>query len=104
MLHVETERRIPLNLFKPSNPLVGTVLENRRLTPPSRPPPNDVRHLVLSEPGLTYLPGQSIGVIPEGCDPRTGKPHKLRLYSVSSESKGDYGDGKTVSTVVLRLA
>ena len=102
MMHLETERRIPSNLFKRTNPLMGTVLENRRLTPPSRPPPNDVRHLVLSAPGLSYLPGQSIGLIPDGFDPRTGKPQKLRLYSVSSQSRGDYGDGKTVSTVVVR--
>ncbi len=99
---VEVQRKIPSNLFKSTNPLLGEVLENRRLTPPARPPPNDARHIVLSSPGLSYLPGQSIGVVPEGYDLRSGKPQKLRLYSVSSESKGDYGDGQTVSTVVVR--
>ena len=102
MAPVEVQREVPSNLFKSTNPLLGEVLENRRLTPPERPPPNDVRHIVLSSPGLSYLPGQSIGVVPEGYDLRSGKPHKLRLYSVSSESKGDYGDGQTVSTVVVR--
>lgn len=102
MAPVEVQREVPFNLFKSTNPLLGEVLENRRLTPPERPPPNDVRHIVLSSPGLSYLPGQSIGVVPEGYDLRSGKPHKLRLYSVSSESKGDYGDGQTVSTVVVR--
>ena len=101
-MHLEAQRDIPLHLFKTKNPLLGRVLENRRLTSPERPPPNDVRHVVLSSPGLSYLPGQSIGVIPEGYELHTGKPQKLRLYSVSSESKGDYGDGKTVSTVVVR--
>ncbi len=102
MAPVEVQREVPSNLFKSTNPLLGEVLENRRLTPPERPPPNDVRHIVLSSPGLSYLPGQSIGVVPEGYDLRSGKPQKLRLYSVSSESKGDYGDGQTVSTVVVR--
>lgn len=102
MVHLEAQREIPSNLFKSTNPLSGIVLENRRLTPPNRPPPNDVRHVVLSAPGLSYLPGQSIGVVPEGFSLQTGKPHTLRLYSVSSESRGDRGDGKTVSTVVVR--
>jgi ferredoxin--NADP+ reductase len=99
---MEIQRAIPSNLFKSTNALLGQVLKNRRLTPPERPPPNDVRHIVLSSLGLSYLPGQSIGVIPEGYDLTSGKPHKLRLYSVSSEAKGDYGDWKTVSTVVVR--
>ena len=98
----KVQREVPSNLFKSTNPLLGEVLENRQLTPPERPPRNDVRHIVLSSPGLSYLPGQSIGIVPEGYDLRGGKPHKLRLYSVSSESKGDYGDGRTVSTVVVR--
>jgi ferredoxin--NADP+ reductase len=102
MRQLVAQREIPLNLFTAANPLSGTVLENHRLTPPDRPPDNDIRHLVLDSPGLSYLPGQSVGVIPDGIDPRTGRPHKLRLYSVSSESKGDYGDWKTVSVVVVR--
>jgi ferredoxin--NADP+ reductase len=102
MPQLEMRKIIPQNTFKASNPLHSAVLETRLLTPRSRGAANEVRHVVLSAPGLTYLPGQSIGVIPDGYDARTGKPHKLRLYSVSSESKGDYGDWKTVSTVVVR--
>lgn len=102
MEQVETQQEIPINLFKGTDLLVGTVLENRRLTPKERPPADDVRHIVFNAPGLSYLPGQSIGVIPDGVDPRTGKPHKLRLYSVASEAKGDCGDWRTVSVVVVR--
>lgn len=102
MAKPEMPSDIPLNLFKSTNPLIGTVLENCRLTPPHLPPANDVRHLGTRSPGLSFLPGQSIGAVPEGIDPRTGKPHKLRLYSVASESKGDYGDSQTVSIVVVR--
>ena len=64
MAPLETHRQIPSNLFKVANPLIGTVLEIRRLTPPERPPSNDVRHIVVSTPGLSYLAGQSVGVIP----------------------------------------
>ena len=102
MTQPATQREICCNLFKSTNPLRTDVLETRRLTSPRRPPNNDARHIVLSSPGLSYLPGQSIGVLPEGFDARSGKPQKLRLYSVSSASKGDYGDSKTVSTVVVR--
>lgn len=102
MAHLEAQREIPYNLFKAKTPLWGEVLETYRLTPPERPEENDVRHVVLSSTGLSYLPGQSVGIVPDGYDPRTGKPHKLRLYSVASDSKGDYGDYKTVSVVVVR--
>lgn len=95
-------REVPTNLYKSISPLIGSVLENRRLTSTDRPPENDVRHIVLSSDGLSYLPGQSVGVVPDGYDARTGKHQKLRLYSVSSESNGDHKDGKTVSVVVVR--
>lgn len=95
-------RDVPTSLYKSSSPLIGSVLENRRLTSSGRPPENDVRHIVLSSDGLSYLPGQSVGVVPDGYDARTGKHQKLRLYSVSSESRGDHEDGKTVSVVVVR--
>ncbi len=97
-----TPREVTVNLFKSGSPLIGKVLENRRLTASDRPPENDVRHIVLSSDGLSYLPGQSVGVVPDGYDGRTGKHQNLRLYSVSSESKGDQKDGKTVSVVVVR--
>ncbi|HVP12439.1 MAG TPA: ferredoxin--NADP(+) reductase [Phycisphaerae bacterium] len=96
------QKVIPQNLFTPSHPLMSRVLEHRILTPLWRGPRNEVAHVVLSSPGLAYLPGQSIGVVPEGRDPRTGSLYKIRLYSVCSESRGDYGDWQTVSTVVVR--
>ena len=37
-----------------------------------------------------------------GNDPLTGKPHKLRLYSVASVGAGDFGDHQTVSLCVVR--
>lgn len=46
---------------------------------------------------IPYREGQSIGVIPDGIDPKNGKPYKLRLYSIASSAIGDFGDSKTVS-------
>lgn len=94
---------IPLNLFTVKNPLRGEVTENRRLTAASRGTKNDVRHLTLRySEKYSYVPGQSVGILPPGTDPATGKPHKLRLYSVASEAVGDSGDKRTVSLCVVR--
>lgn len=93
---------IPSNLYKPKDPLLATLIQNKRLTAPDSP--NDVRHIQLDISGSTYryMDGQSIGVLPEGVDAE-GKPHKLRLYSISSPYRGDDGEGKTVSICVKRL-
>ena len=45
--------------------------------------------------------GQSIGILAPG-ENEKGKPHKLRLYSVSSPSKGEGGKQNLVSTTVKR--
>jgi ferredoxin--NADP+ reductase len=92
---------IPSNIYKPTAPLVGKVVENKILTAPDSP--NDVRHLVFDIDGsdLVYLEGQSIGILPPGED-ANGKPHKLRLYSIASPAVGDDGNGKTVSLCVKR--
>ncbi|MBI4372225.1 MAG: hypothetical protein HY585_00685 [Candidatus Omnitrophica bacterium] len=75
---------IPVNLFTVQKPLIGVTIENKRLTPPTRDPRNDVRHIVIRyKENLPYRPGQSVGVLMPGVDPLTGKPHKLRLYSVA---------------------
>jgi len=91
------------NLFTPASPIEAEVIENRRLTPPERGETNDVRHIVMrfSEP-FPYVAGQSVGVVIPGVDPQTGKPHKLRLYSIASCGKGDSGDGFTLSLCVVR--
>ena len=94
---------IPVNLFTIQKPLIGEVIENKRLTPSTRDPRNDVRHVVIRyQEKLPYRPGQSVGILMPGIDPLTGKPHKLRLYSVASVSVGDSGDGQTVSLCVVR--
>jgi len=95
--------QIPVNLFTVQKPLIGEVIENKRLTPSARSLRDDVRHVVIRhQEKMPYRPGQSVGILMPGIDPITGKPHKLRLYSVASVGKGDLGDGQTVSLCVVR--
>eukprot|EP00922_Rhytidocystis_sp_ex-Travisia-forbesii_P057906 GHVS01085673.1.p1 GENE.GHVS01085673.1~~GHVS01085673.1.p1 ORF type:complete len:159 (-),score=20.61 GHVS01085673.1:406-882(-) len=51
---------------------------------------------------MRYWEGQSIGVVPPGTNPKTGKPNSVRLYSIASTRYGDDGDGRTVSLCVRR--
>lgn len=101
-MFVETTE-IPSNLYKPTQPFEATVLENTRISGPDSA--NDVHHVVFSLAGgnLWYLDGQSLGVLPPGEDPTTGKKHKLRLYSIASPSGGDDGVSQTVSLCVKRV-
>lgn len=94
---------IPNNLYRATNPLIGEVIENKFIAP-EEPFERQVCHIVIryQDPNFRYIPGQSVGVIPPGADPKTGKPQQLRLYSVASDRKGDLGDGLTVSLCVVR--
>lgn len=96
-------QNIPVNLFTVQKPFVGETVENRRLTPATRDLRNDVRHITIRyREKFPYIPGQSVGVLVPGTDPLTGKPHKLRLFSVASVGAGDFGDHQTVSLCVVR--
>ena len=92
----------PVNLYKPKDPYVGTVLGNYSLL--SEGAIGRVNHITfdLSEGNLHYVEGQSIGIIPDGVD-ANGKPHKLRLYSIASTRHGDNLEDKTVSLCVRQL-
>lgn len=98
----QAKRDIPINLFRPQEPLPMTLVSRIRLTPEDHP--SDVQHLVLRYPegAFRYLEGQSIGVLPPGINEK-GKPHQLRLYSVASKRTGDDGKGDTVSLCVKRV-
>ena len=73
--------QVPVNLYKPKNPFVGTVTENYSLLQDGAI--GRVNHITFNleggDPQLHYVEGQSIGIIPDGEDAK-GKPHKLRLY------------------------
>ena len=94
--------KIPVNTYRPKNPLVGKCVENTELV--GEGGVGTVRHLIFDISGsdLTYVEGQSIGIIPPGKDDK-GKPHKLRLYSIGSTRHGDRLDDGTVSLCVREL-
>jgi len=93
---------VPVNIYKPKEPYLGTVLGNYSLL--SEGAIGRVNHITfdLSEGNLHYIEGQSIGIIPDGED-ANGKPHKLRLYSIASTRHGDNLEDKTVSLCVRQL-
>jgi ferredoxin--NADP+ reductase len=95
---------VPVNLYKPKNPFVGTVTENYSLLADGAI--GRVNHITFDlsggDPHLNYVEGQSIGIIPDGED-ANGKPHKLRLYSIASTRHGDNMAGNTVSLCVRQL-
>jgi len=98
----KTKKDIPVNTYRPNAPFVGKCISNEKLV--GEGGIGIVQHLTfdLSGGDLTYLEGQSIGIIPEGIDAK-GKPHKLRLYSIASTRHGDQMDDKTVSLCVRQL-
>ncbi|MEB3199576.1 MAG: phycobilisome linker polypeptide [Synechococcaceae cyanobacterium] len=95
---------VPVNLYKPKSPFVGTVTENYSLL--AEGAIGRVNHITFDlsggDPHLRYVEGQSIGIIPDGED-ANGKPHKLRLYSIASTRHGDNMEGTTVSLCVRQL-
>lgn len=100
---VNTLENIPSNLYKPTAPWTAEVLQVKRMTADHSE--NDVKHIVLNLKGSDYhyIEGQSLGVLPPGTDAATGKPHKLRLYSIASPRVGDDGNGETVTVCVKRV-
>ena len=104
---ISTEVVLPdvaINIYKPKDPVEVPVVESRIATLESSP--NFVRHITFDVSGTALegniRAGQSIGIVPPGTQ-EDGRPHKLRLYSVSSPSKGEDGQGKLVSTIVKRV-
>lgn len=100
------EIRLPeveLNIYSPKNPVEVTVVENYVVTKESSP--NFVRHVTFDVSGTELenrvIAGQSVGVLTPGED-ENGRPHKIRLYSVSSPTSGEHGKGNLVSTTVKR--
>lgn len=94
---------VELNLLTPKAPATARIVENRVATRESSP--NIVRHITfdLTGTGLEgrLRTGQSIGVLPPGADAK-GKPHKVRLYSLSSPTAGEGGQPHLASTTVKR--
>ena len=97
-------KAVPVNLYKPKTPFLGTVTENYSLLKEGAI--GRVQHITFDlsggDPHLEYVEGQSIGIVPAGEDAK-GKPHKLRLYSIASTRHGDNLEDNTVSLCVRHL-
>ena len=95
---------VPVNLYKPKAPFLGTVTGNYSLLADGAI--GRVNHITFDlaggDPQLHYVEGQSIVIIPDGED-ANGKPHKLRLYSIASTRHGDDLADHTVSLCVRQL-
>ena len=94
---------VELNIYSPKDPVEVPVVENYIITKESSP--NFVRHITFDVSGTELegrvKVGQSIGILPPG-ENEKGRPHKLRLYSVSSPNNGESGKQNLVSTTVKR--
>lgn len=94
---------VELNIYSPKDPIEIKVVENSICT--SESSPNFVRHITFDVSGTELegrvRVGQSLGILTPGTDER-GKPHKLRLYSVSSPTNGEGGKRHLISTTVKR--
>ncbi len=97
-------REATMHLAKPTSPVLGRLVRSEVCTA-SKKAAGFVRHLEVDISGTplagSFQPGQSFGVIPPGTDEK-GKPHKVRLYSLSSPSAGEDGAGGVISTTVKR--
>ena len=89
--------------YKPNAPFLARVVANEHLTEAGSSV--DIRNIVLdiSNSGIQYLEGQSLGVIPPGKQ-EDGRPHRVRLYSIASSRTGEYGCSQTVTLCVKRVA
>lgn len=91
---------IPSAFAKASAPVTATILGRTKIIDDSAP--GDIEHVVMQlPPGMHYVEGQSLSVIPPGLQ-ENGKPNKPRLYSIASTRYGDLLDGSTVSFCVRR--
>jgi ferredoxin--NADP+ reductase len=95
---------VQMHLHAPNDPGIGKVIETRRCTAKDKAA-GVVRHVAIdvSQTKLAgnFKAGQSFGVIAPGTD-ANGKPHKLRLYSIASPTRGEDGHGQVLATTVKR--
>ncbi len=93
------------HVVRPTDPVVGTVVESRVCTK-SKKAAGFVRHIEIDVSGTAlegaWVSGQSFGVVAPG-QTEAGKPHKLRLYSIAAPTGGETGDGTIISTTLKRV-
>lgn len=90
-----------VNLYTAAHPAIARVVGNFRITAPGAEA--DVRHIVLDFGSTAFpvLEGQCIGILPPGQD-ENGKPHRMRLYSISSARDGERPNHNNLALAVKR--
>lgn len=89
------------NLYSRDHPLLATVQDSIRLTPPGDL--HEIRHVELAVGSeFPFLEGQSIGVVPPGCDEQ-GRGHRMRLYSIASARNGERDKPGVLALTVKRV-
>ncbi|MEO0511319.1 MAG: hypothetical protein AAF108_00260 [Planctomycetota bacterium] len=103
-LAVPTLPSVEMHLHRPNEPVEATVVKNEVCTA-SRKASGWVRHIEFdvsrTDIAGRFRAGQSFGVVPPGTTDK-GVPHKVRLYSISSPTRGEDGAGRTLATTVKR--
>lgn len=91
-----------VNMYSRQSPARAVVAGNFRITHPDAG--SDIRHVVLDFGSAAFpvLEGQSIGITPPGAD-ESGRPHKIRLYSVCSPRDGERPNHNNVALTVKRV-
>merc|ERR1712054_161425 len=93
--------KIPINTYKNKSPHVGKVVSVERIVGAAAT--GETCHIIIDHGGdAPYWEGQSFGVLPPGINPKNGKPHTVRLYSIASSRYGDDMTGNTGSLCVRR--
>jgi benzoyl-CoA 2,3-dioxygenase component A len=91
-----------INLFGRNDPAEARVTGNLKLTGANASA--DIHHIILDF-GTTSFPvleGQSIGIVIPGKD-ESGRPHKMRLFSIASPRDGERPNTNNVSLTVKRV-
>jgi ferredoxin--NADP+ reductase len=92
-----------LSYYDTNHPHTAVVKDTHRIT--SEESPVEVRHITLLVPGgsLSFVEGQSIGVLITH-ENEFGNPHHLRLYSIASTRLGEDGKGTEIAICVRRCS
>jgi benzoyl-CoA 2,3-dioxygenase component A len=92
-----------VNVFNRAAPAQAKVVGNIRVTKSGTS--SDVHHVILDFGTVPFpvLEGQSIGIVPPGTDAR-GRPHAMRLYSISSARDGEKPNTNNLALTIKRVA
>jgi ferredoxin--NADP+ reductase len=95
---------VRMNLVKPTAPVRARIASSQLCMKGKSA--SFVRHVTIDVSGTplagAFLSGQSFGIVPPGTG-ANGKPHAVRLYSLSCPSWGEDGQGRVISTTLKRL-